>query len=1000
MASTAVLVASPAMAQVIETTPPPNSAPTPDEEDDGSVTVDEVVVTGIRGSLRNALSQKRNADNLVEVIEAEAIGKLPDQNLAEVLENVTGIQITREAGVGTGVQIRGTDANRVEINGVSTVGSGSGRSGISFDDLAASMISSVQVIKVPEASTIEGSVGGTINLRTIRPLGLVEPLFAFRAQSEYSDLSDTYTPRYSGTIGRRWDTGIGEIGLVGSLSYAELDVASFRPRVDRDAVVTPTSGRRSAEAFPFLRIQFFNQDLENYEYETLNFAGTAEWKPNERVRVYFDATLNDQQRAENSNTVQISTVSDPGVVDRTTNTSFETVNLGKVQGPNGETDLGTVRAALTGVIQPITTGVLAPYLRTTSDTGSRLTESQVFALGGEWRGERLSVSTQASLSTSDTVSPNFSTMLEFINPNQPRPTAGVTLANGVPIEFDLRDGILQFGIAQGLPSTPTSAQLLDPANYQIRQLIQGRSRSDNEERAFRLDTSYGTAGLLPFLESINAGLRWNETSVLSDQVSGTTNFSNLTASFNRPSASRFSDIVIPGQSNFNAADDRRLYFPDYLVVDGKRAFSDPAGVLAALNAAITANNAATSGADVPLISTPTSQASAFYEIVEQTSSAYLQANFDSTAMGVPVRGNAGVRYVTTDLTSIGNTVTSGGTTRTTNDTSYEFFLPRFSLVAEPKEDLIIRAGVARDIRRPDFAQLSSSVAFTSAENSSVGVGNPDLQPETVWSYDLSGEYYFAPSSLISIGFFHKVRTNLNAVITSSPADNAVGGVVNRSRDPSCPGGGIFNPIAVISVSNPARGEVGVCVPVIRGLNVAGETTQTGVELAFQHDLSGWEDRLGWASGFGFIGNFTYQEAGGDVQDYRTVGTTRNTTRDLGFNPLPQDRIELLNLSKYSFNTTLFYEKFGLSARVRYTWRSDFLNNEQFTSAFDVPRVSDDRGQLNASVNYDINDWVNIGLEAINLTRETANEYCINDDALLCYNGLPDRRVTAGINIRF
>lgn len=997
LAGTAILAASPAMAQVAA----PGGPQSPEEQPgaDG-VLVDEIVVTGIRSSLQNALAQKRSADNLVEVIEAEDIGKLPDQNLAEVLENVTGVQITREAGVGTGVQIRGTDANRVEINGVSTVGSGSGRSGISFDDLAASLISSVEVIKVPEASTIEGSVGGTINLRTIRPLDLREPLFAFRAQSEHSDLSDTRTPRYSGTIGGRWDTGIGRIGLVGSFSYAEQDVASFRPRVDRDAVVTPNSGRASAQTFPYLRIQFFNQDLENYEYETTNFAGTAEWKPTDRLRLYFDATINNQERAENSNTVQISTVSEPGVVDRTTNTAFETVNLGTVQGPNGDVDLGTVQATLAGVILPIATGNLAPYLRTTSDTGARITESRVFGTGGEWRGERLSVRAQASLSTSDTQSPNFSTMLEFINPNQPRPTSGVTLANGVPIEFDLRDGILQFGIAQGQASTPTGAQLLDPANYQVRQLIQGDSLSENEERALRLDGSYRTADILPFVSSVDAGVRRNETSVLSDQVSGTTNFSNLTASFNRPSASLFASIVSPGQSNFNAADDRRLYFPDYLVVDGKRAFSDPDGTRAALNAAITANNAATSGADVPLISAPTSQASAFYEIVEETTAAYLQANFEATAFGVPVRGNAGVRYLTTDLTSVGNTVTTGGTTRTANETSYEFWLPRFSVVAEPREDFILRAGIARDIRRPDFAQLSSSVAFTSAENSSVSVGNPSLQPEAVLSFDLSGEYYFAPSSLISIGFFHKVRDNLNAVITSSPADNAVGGVVNRSRDPSCPGGGIFNPIAVISVSNPARGEVGVCVPVIRGLNVAGETTQTGVEIAFQHDLSGWEDRLGWASGFGFIGNFTYQEAGGDVQDYRVVGSTRNTTRDLGFNTLPQDRIELLNLSKYSYNTTVFYEKYGLSARLRYTWRSDFLNAEAFTSAFDVPRVSDDRGQLNASVNYDLNDWINFGIEAINLTRASANEFCINDDALLCYNGLPDRRVIAGINIRF
>ena len=153
-------------------------------------------------------------------------------------------------------------------------------------------------------------------------------------------------------------------------------------------------------------------------------------------------------------------------------------------------------------------------------------------------------------------------------------------------------------------------------------------------------------------------------------------------------------------------------------------------------------------------------------------------------------------------------------------------------------------------------------------------------------------------------------------------------------------------------------------------------------------------------GFGFIGNFTYQETGGDVQNYRTIGLTRNTTRDLGFNTLPQDLIELENLSKYSYNATLYYERYGLSARMRYTWRSDFLNTEAFTSAFDVPRVSDDRGQLNASVNYDLTEWASIGIEAINLTREDANEFCINDDALLCYNGLTDRRITAGLSLRF
>lgn len=189
--------------------------------------VEVIQVSGIRASLSSALNEKRFSNNLTEVIQAEDIGKLPDQNLAEVLENVTGIQITREAGVGTGVQIRGTDANRTEINGVSTVGSGAGRSGIDFEDVSASIISAVEVTKSPEAKTIEGSVGGTINLRTIRPLQLDEMLGSIRVQGENSSLStdSTFMPRVSGTWGDNWDTDHGRFGVVLSGSYSEQDLS-------------------------------------------------------------------------------------------------------------------------------------------------------------------------------------------------------------------------------------------------------------------------------------------------------------------------------------------------------------------------------------------------------------------------------------------------------------------------------------------------------------------------------------------------------------------------------------------------------------------------------------------------------------------------------------------------------------------------------------------------------------------------------------------------------
>lgn len=992
--SAMTLFANPALAQ--------NAAPQVSASADADAAVDDaIVVTGIRSSLANALSEKRTSDNLVEVIQAEDIGKLPDQNLAEVLENVTGVQITRQAGVGNAVQIRGTDANRTEINGVSTVGSGAGRSGISFEDLPAALIASVEVTKVPTAQTIEGSVGGTINLRTIRPLDLREPLIAARAQMENSDLAKSTLPRVSATLGNNWDTGIGEIGIVVSGSYARQDVAAFKPRVDRDAVVLPGSGP-SAEAFPFLRIQFLQQGLENYEYETYNGTAALEWKPSDNLRFYFDATLNNQTRGQQSHRVQISGTATPSVVDAMNNSAFETVDFGSLNGPNGPIDLGTVEAAVAGTIGiGGTTGtVIDPNLRTSSDTGARVTKSRVFDLGTEWQvTDHLKMRAEVSLSTSKSDFPNFSTTLDFINPNGPQPVIGRSIDNGVPLEFDLRNGTLQFGIDQASPFAPTSAQLLDPANYQLQQVTQGANRTDNEERAARLDFTYDTSELNPFITSIDLGYRWNKTSAVNNIFSNNVSLTNTTSAWNRPSGDLFSDILIPGPRNFNAADGRRLYFSDFLLIDGGLSFRNPAQVLASLNEAIAASNAArTQGPAVASLATPTESFAGFFSIKETTNALYFQANMESEIGSMPVRGNAGLRWLRTRLSSTGNNIANGSVTgQVVAKSDYNFLLPRFSLVLEPADRLLVRAGIARDIRRPNFDTLSTSFSFSTGPNTPVAVGNPDLVPEAVWSFDLSGEYYFAPSSLVSIGFFHKSRTNLFAQRQDDPAPNLdANGNLNISIDPSCPDGGIYNPIANRNINNPIQG-VGICVPRSSTFNVPGTTTQTGIEVAFQHDLSAWEDVLGFASGFGFIGNFTYQKTGGSAREYRVADGPRTVFTQLG-HPNSQDLISLTNLSKYAYNTTLFYDKYGLNARLRYTWRSSYVSNDPFF--FGLPLINGARGQLNASINYDITDNINVGVEGINLLRGDQNQYCVNNKALLCFQGLTDRRLTAGLSVKF
>ena len=450
---------------------------------------DVVVVQGIRSSLASALTEKRNADNLVEIIQAEDIGKLPDQNLAEVLENITGVQITRTAGVGTGVQIRGTNSNRTEINGVSTVGSGSGRGGISFEDVSASMIAAVEVTKAPEAKTIEGSVGGTINLRTIRPLDLPDRLASIRIQGEDSSLTtDGITPRLSGTYGNNWSNEMGEFGAVISASYSEQDVTAFRPRADRDNLISSTGGAASAQPFDFLPIQFLNQDYDNFEYETLNIAGSLEWAPNDNVTFFLDGVYNDQERRQESSRVQASGVSSLNNISIPD--SFETINFGTLNGQNGAQTLGSIEAALTGTI-----GVdLAdddddPNLRFSSDTNSRLTESEIIRLGADWNRGNWSGRVELSTSSSDSTTPSFNTTLNFINPNAPLDAGGGN-DNSVPFIYDLSGGSLTFAVAQNAPFGPTTAQLLDPANVVLRDVNIGQDTADNSEDAFRADFNY------------------------------------------------------------------------------------------------------------------------------------------------------------------------------------------------------------------------------------------------------------------------------------------------------------------------------------------------------------------------------------------------------------------------------------------------------------------------------------------------------------------------------
>ena len=197
-----------------------------EEEQDKKVvdsSIDEVIVFGIRESLESALAAKRARANLTEVINADDIGKLPDENIAEVLENIPGVQIDRSGGIGSQVSVRGSSQNRVEINGRSTTPAKDERGGISFSDLPSTLVRSLNVVKVPTADMVEGSLGGTVNVKTYRGLKLKKPLKVVRAVSEYAENADKWNEKYSATFGDKFSTSRGDVAV----SYTHLTLPTI-----------------------------------------------------------------------------------------------------------------------------------------------------------------------------------------------------------------------------------------------------------------------------------------------------------------------------------------------------------------------------------------------------------------------------------------------------------------------------------------------------------------------------------------------------------------------------------------------------------------------------------------------------------------------------------------------------------------------------------------------------------------------------------------------------
>ena len=296
-----------------------------DDQDQADGDADVIVVTGFRESLRGAQAIKKNADVIVDSVTAEDIGALPDRSVTETLQRIPGVTINRfAAGVdpdhfsveGSGVVVRGLTYVGSRFNGREAFSAGNS-SGLSFADVPSELLAGVDVFKTPSADMIEGGIAGIVNLRTRLPFDQKDSLIAGSLEMNYGDFINKGAPTASILGSKRWQTGIGDIGILGSASYSQLysradrlGISGFRPRTTYSdgtrTDVIPFDGATEGPSILFPRGAVLGS--QEFDRKRYGYSAALQWESNDGT---LAATLqflrSDARQTWGEHTIEIAT---------------------------------------------------------------------------------------------------------------------------------------------------------------------------------------------------------------------------------------------------------------------------------------------------------------------------------------------------------------------------------------------------------------------------------------------------------------------------------------------------------------------------------------------------------------------------------------------------------------------------------------------------------------------------------------------------------------------
>ncbi len=879
---------------------------------------EDVVVTGFRRSLAQALNVKRQSVSSVDAIVAEDIAKFPDQNLAESLQRIPGISIQRDAGEGRAITVRGLGAQftRVRVNGLETVatstdGASANRDrAFDFNVFASELFSSIVVHKTAEASLDEGSLGAVVDLNTGNPLaGRTGFTMVASAQASYNTLSEDLGPRLAGLVS--WKSPDGDFGVSLSAAYqqnrtlelgnntvrwqqARFDSVNgqacfTRPNVGGTYVPSPDCDAVATAFHP--RIPRYGEI--SHDRERLGLTASAQWSPTDATKVSIDG-LYSRFNADRSEKYA-------EVLFRGNERRIDVVDF-QIDPATNDIVKGTFNDA---------------WVRT--ENYFRESQTEFYQLGASWDQDvtdRFRFTLLGGFSKSDASIPLESTLV-FDDRD----------AQNYQYDYtDSRRPVLTFGTS-----------VTDPSEFQLSEIRDRPSETVNKFRTLNLRTEYDIGedfqvklgGVYRRFNFDTEGFTRdtiicpNRTTAGPDVVLGT--------------------ITCTPQSGANAVFGPNAVY-GYPVTDSiaelfnLRRAGAPQGTTTEWLIPNLKNAAEFTGLyDRPL----GTDAGNTRAVQEEVTGGYLQFDFKGDVLGLRYAANAGVRYVNTDQESTG--LSNGQIV--TIERSYEDWLPAMNVAFFPTEDIVVRFAASDVLTRPSLGNLTPG-GSVDGFNYRVSFGNPLLQPFRATAYDTAFEWYFAPQSIFSVALFKKE-------VESFPISSTQSGTYAST--------GL--PLSLIPPSSPAasnpEGQLWTINTIINGTGASLKGAEISLQAPFRF-------LPGILSNFGGIANATFVDSDATytvsgpavVPGGPLVAETRTAT--------------LFGLSKRAYNGTLYYEDTKFSARVSASYRSGFLDATSGTG--NVFEGYNSTINIDASMRYRLTEALEFSLEGINLTDEYRDRF--------------------------